>query len=87
MDHLKSVWYQLVAKMYIEVLENKPQSEKNKKTINHNRGRTFTGSFEGGKRKSTIIIRSLASKRSFMNRMSVQLRKMDLVHETSYQRE
>lgn len=39
------------------------------------------------KRQKTIVIRTLASKKNFLDRVSLQLQKIELVHETSYQNE
>ncbi len=39
------------------------------------------------KRQKTIMIRSLSSKKNFLDRVSLQLKKMELVHETNYLRE
>ncbi len=36
------------------------------------------------KRQNTILIRSLASKSHFMGRVSLQIKKMKLIHETTY---
>lgn len=85
MEQLKSTWYQLIAAVFLEI-KSEEKKEKASRWKTGPQRSSIKASVEM-RRQKTIIIRSLASKRNFYDRVSVQLKKMDLIHETTYLKE
>ncbi len=85
MEQLKSTWYQLIAAVFLEI-KSEEKKEKTSRWKTCPQRSSIKASVEM-RRQKTIIIRSLASKRNFYDRVSVQLKKMDLIHETTYLKE
>lgn len=85
MQQLKSAWYQLIATVFMEIKEEETKGKGNKWKAVQQRSSIKTALQM--RRQKTIMIRSLASQRNFFDRVTVQLKKMELIHESSYDKE
>jgi hypothetical protein len=82
MVHLKSVWLSLIGKIYLQISKTLKvtTSSRWKKTTRKSSIRQN----QQTKRQKTIFIRSLASRKTFLDKFSENLRKSRLIYESTY---
>jgi hypothetical protein len=82
MVHLKSVWLSLIGKIYLQISKTLKvtTSSRWKKTTRKSSIRQT----QQTKRQKTIFIRSLASRKTFLDKFSENLRKSRLIYESTY---
>ncbi len=83
MLHLKSVWLSLIGKIYQEIT-NHLKDNKGGNRWRRSTRRTSIGSKKQLKRQKTIFIRSLTSRKAFLDKFSENLRRSRLIYESTY---
>ena len=78
MKQLKACWYLAIGKLYLQLKKDEKQRQKINRWQRHTKRMSMKSELNSRRQKS-IVIRSIASKRNFMNRIFTQMKKMDLV--------
>ena len=85
MKYTKAVWLQLIAKVYLH--EMKGSSGKGKVKWQEMRRKSSVKMHKRAKRQKTVMIRTLASRQVFENKFANTIRKIGLIHESTFKKE